>query len=50
MLLNMYFISNVGDNPIGFCVIIISTVAFSRLCMEEILMLGITVSCSWSYR
>lgn len=40
MLLNVYLISNVGDNPIGICVTIISTEAFTRLCMEEILMLG----------
>lgn len=49
MLLNVYLISNVGDNPIGICVTIISTEAFPRLCMEEILMLGNTVSCSLPY-
>lgn len=50
MLLNMYFVSSVGDNPVGICVIIISTAAFPRLCMEEILMLGNTVARSWPYR
>lgn len=49
MLLNLYFISNTDENPIGICVIIISTAAFQRLCKEEILMLGKTVSCSWPY-
>jgi len=50
MLMNIYLISNVGDNPIGICVTVISTAAFPRLCMEEILMLGNTVSCSLPYR
>lgn len=49
MLLHMYFISYVGYNPVGICVISITTRAFSRLCMEEILMLVNTVSCSWTY-
>ena len=50
MLLNMYFISSVDNNQVGICLIIISTAAFPRLCMEEILMLGNTVACSWPYR
>jgi len=50
MLLNMYFISSVGDNPVGIYAIIISTAAFPRLCIEEILMLGNAVARLWPYR